>query len=116
MAITPIIPNSNITVVMLGVFSFVLFLQQAMSPIAIQMITPNHLRAQVVAIYFFVATFFAIGIGPSTVAILTDFLFQDESKLNLSISLTSLIFLPVSILSLYLGLKPYKKSYLKVEN
>jgi len=116
MAITPIIPNSNITVVMLGVFSFVLFFQQAMSPIAIQMITPNHLRAQVVAIYFFVATFFSIGIGPSIVAIFTDFLFQDESKLNLSISLTSLICLPVSILSLYLGLKPYKRSYLKVRN
>ena len=60
------------SIIMLGVFSFTMFLQQAMSPVAIQMIAPNHIRAQVVAIFFFVSSFFSIAIGPSIVAIFTD--------------------------------------------
>lgn len=110
MVATPLINNSTYTIVMLGVFAFTMFLQQAMSPVAIQMIAPNHVRAQVVAIFFFISTFFSIGIGPSIVAICTDFIFKDESMLYLSISLVSASFLPFSIISLFLCLKPFKES------
>ena len=95
---------------MLGVFSFTMFLQQAMSPVAIQMIAPNHIRAQVVAIFFFVSSFFSIAIGPSIVAIFTDYIFMDESKLYLSISLVAMIFLPFCILALFICLKPFRES------
>jgi len=110
MVITPLMASSNLSIIMLGVFSFTMFLQQAMSPVAIQMIAPNHVRAQVVAIFFFVSTFFSIGIGPSIVAIFTDYVFQDEDKLYLSISMVSAVFLPFCILALYLCLKPFRKS------
>lgn len=110
MVATPLINNSTYTIIMLGVFAFTMFLQQAMSPVAIQMIAPNHVRAQVVAIFFFISTFFSIGIGPSIVAICTDFIFKDESMLYLSISLVSASFLPFSIISLFLCLKPFKES------
>ena len=110
MVITPLMTSSNLSIIMLGVFAFTMFLQQAMSPVAIQMIAPNHVRAQVVAIFFFVSTLFSIGVGPSIVAIFTDYVLQDESKLYLSISLVSSIFLPFCILALYLCLKPFRKS------
>ena len=113
MAITPLITNSTFAVVMLGIFSFTMFLQQAMSPVAIQMIAPNHIRAQVVAIFFFIASFCSIGIGPSIVAIFTDYIFKDESLLYYSISTVSAIFLPICIIALYLCLKPYKNSVLR---
>ena len=110
MVITPLMASSYLAIIMLGVFSFTMFLQQAMSPVAIQMIAPNHVRAQVVAIFFFVSTFFSIGVGPSIVAIFTDYVFQNEDKLYLSISMVSAIFLPCCILALYLCLKPFRKS------
>ena len=116
MVATPLINNAFFTVVMLGIFSFTMFLQQAMSPVAIQMIAPNHVRAQVVAIFFFISTFFSIGIGPSIVAIFTDYIFKDENFLYLSISSVSGIFLPFSIISLYLCLKPYKRSVAEANN
>jgi MFS family permease len=81
-----------------------------MSPVAIQMIAPNHIRAQVVAIFFFVSSFFSIAVGPTIVAIFTDYIFMDESKLYLSISLVAMIFLPFCILSLSLCLKPFRDS------
>ena len=113
MAITPLITNSTFAVVMLGIFSFTMFLQQAMSPVAIQMIAPNHIRAQVVAIFFFIASFCSIGIGPSIVAIFTDYIFKDENLLYYSISTVSALFLPICIVALYLCLKPYKNSVLR---
>jgi MFS family permease len=116
MVITPLITSSFITIIMLGVFSFTMFLQQAMSPVAIQMIAPNHIRAQVVAIFFFISSFCSIGLGPSIVAICTDFIFQDENKLFLSISSVSATFLPLSVISLYLCLKPYKESFHNANN
>jgi MFS family permease len=116
MAITPLITNSTFAVAMLGIFSFTMFLQQAMSPVAIQMIAPNHIRAQVVAIFFFIASFCSIGIGPSIVAICTDYIFQDEALLRYSISSVSAIFLPICIIALYLCLKPYKQSVISANN
>ena len=110
MVITPLVKSSELSIIMLGIFSFTMFLQQAMSPVAIQMIAPNHIRAQVVAIFFFVSSFFSIAIGPSIVAIFTDYIFMDESKLYLSISLVAMIFLPFCILALYLCLKPFRES------
>lgn len=116
MSITPLITNSTFAVVMLGIFSFTMFLQQAMSPVAIQMIAPNHIRAQVVAIFFFIASFCSIGIGPSIVAICTDYIFQDEALLRYSISYVSATFLPICIIALYLCLKPYKQSVMSANN
>ena len=116
MVLTPLITDSFITTIMLGIFSFTMFLQQAMSPVAIQMIAPNHIRAQVVAIFFFISTFCSIGLGPSIVAVATDFIFKDENMLFLSISLVSAIFLPFSIIALYLCLKPYRTSVISANN
>ncbi len=116
MVLTPLITDSFIATIMLGIFSFTMFLQQAMSPVAIQMIAPNHIRAQVVAIFFFISTFFSIGLGPSVVAVATDFIFKDENMLFLSISLVSATFLPFSIIALYLCLKPYRASVISANN
>ena len=116
MVITPLITNSLFATIMLGVFSFTMFFQQAMSPVAIQMIAPNHIRAQVVAIFFFISTFFSIGLGPSIVAICTDFIFKDEKMLFLSISSVSAVFLPFSIIALYLCSKPYQASVKNANN
>ena len=44
---------------------------------------PNNMRGQASAIYLFVVNFVGLGIGPSAVAILTDYVFRgDESVLR----------------------------------
>ena len=53
------------------------------------MYTPNQLRAQVTALYYFVINVLGLTLGPTLVALVTDYGFQDESALRYSISIVS---------------------------
>ena len=79
--------------------------QTALAPLAIVNITPNQLRGQVVAIYFFVISMTGYTLGPTSVALLTDFVFQDEALITYSISTVSLV---VGIIGAYAGFKGVK--------
>lgn len=74
----------------------------------IQLITPNHMRAQVSALMLFVTNFLGLALGPSAVAILTDFLFASDQDLRYSLALLPLLVcVPAFFLALQ-GLKPYR--------
>lgn len=110
MAVTPLMPTSASAIPMLGLMAFVISLQQALSPVALQLITPNEMRAQVVAVFFLVANLIGIGGGATVIAMLTDYLFQDEAALRYSLSIVALVVMSIAAASLALGLKPYRES------
>jgi MFS family permease len=49
---------------------------------ALQIITPSQMRGRMSALFLFVISAFGLGLGPSVVAGLTDFLFRSESRLG----------------------------------
>ncbi len=51
-----------------------------------------------------------LGLGPFSVAVFTDFVFDDESRLYQSLASVSAIAVPLSGLILFLSLKHYRKS------
>lgn len=53
----------------------------------IQMVTPNHLRARVSAMFLFVVTATSSGIGPPLVAGITDFVLDDPDRLGVSMAI-----------------------------
>ena len=53
---------------------------------ALQMITPNQLRAQTTALYYFVINIFGL-LGPTAVASVTDFGFGDDNALRWSLAI-----------------------------
>ena len=110
MAVAPLMPTAAWGIPALGVAVFALSLQQALSPVAIQLFTPNQMRAQVVAVYFVISVFSAIAFGTLSVAVVTDYVFQDESDLGYSLSIVSAITMTLAAISLTLGIKPYRKS------
>ena len=110
MALTPLMPSASYAVTMLAVLSFVMSLQQALTPVAIQLTTPNQMRAQVTALYFLVASFSAIGFGATSVALLTDYVFADDDALRYSLSIVGIASMTLGALSLRLGWKPYEES------
>lgn len=110
MAVTPLMPTTASAIPMLGLMAFVISLQQALSPVALQLITPNEMRAQVVAVFFLVANLIGIGGGATVIAMLTDYLFQDEAALRYSLSIVALVVMSIASASLALGLKPYRES------
>ncbi|MCB1674954.1 MAG: MFS transporter [Halioglobus sp.] len=57
----------------------------------VHQVTPNHLRAQSAAIYFFVINLLGLGMGPTTVALLTDYVFGDPEALRYSMAIVGFV-------------------------
>jgi len=56
---------------------------------ALMAIAPNQMRAQVSALYYFMVNIFGLTLGPTGVAIFTDYVFHDTSALRYSIACVS---------------------------
>ncbi|MEH6569476.1 MAG: MFS transporter [Halioglobus sp.] len=75
---------------------------------AVQLITPNRMRAQVSAILLFMTNLFGLALGPSLIAALTDFVFKDDAALGRSLMILPLFVCPLAAALLAWGLKYYR--------
>ncbi len=107
---TPLMPTGELAVVSLAITAFLLAFPQGLPAAALQVITPNPLRAQMTALYFLVGNLIASGAGPTIVALVTDFGFEDPSMLRYSMAVTSAIVVPLGALLAWLTLKPFRES------
>lgn len=107
---TPLMPDSRLALICLGFTVFLMAVPQGLPAAALQVITPNPLRAQMTALYFLVGNMLALGFGPTLVALVTDYGFKDPQQLRYSMALVSAAVLPLGGLLSYLALKPYRAS------
>ncbi|MDA5194425.1 spinster family MFS transporter [Govanella unica] len=77
---------------------------------ALQAITPNPMRAQISAFFLFVLNMMGIGLGPTIVAVFTDYVFADPMAIDRSMAVVGAIFGPLGAIALYLGFKPFAAS------
>ncbi|MCB2109060.1 MAG: MFS transporter, partial [Rhodobacteraceae bacterium] len=82
---------------------------------ALMMISPNQLRAQVSAMYYFVISLLGLTVGPSAVAIVTDFVFKDEAALRYSIALTVTVAGAIATVILFYNLRHYRAGVIETE-
>lgn len=94
---------------------FCLSMPFGVAPAAIQEIMPNSMRGQASAIYLFVITLIGLGIGPTAVALVTDYGFGDDQALRYSLLIVSGLALFSSVLLLSKGLKPYRESVVRLQ-
>jgi MFS family permease len=72
------------------------------------LITPNRIRAQVMAVYLLIANLLSYSAGPTLIAALTDYVFADESAINLSLAIATPAAMIAGIVFLFLALRPYR--------
>lgn len=99
--------------VSLWLFAFVTFLQYTHFGVgiaALQLITPNRMRAQVSAFMLFCTNLFGMALGGSFVAFFTDFVFRSDAALNYSLAVVAGIVYPLAALSIFLGLRHYRRA------
>lgn len=77
---------------------------------ALQTIVPNEMRGQVTALYLFLFTMIGGGIAPTVVALITDHVFHDESRLRYSIALINGVLTPATLFVYWWGLKAYGRA------
>lgn len=73
------------------------------------LVTPNRLRAQVVAIYLLCANLLGLTLGPTSVGAITDYVYKDESRLGDALGIVAPTLYLLGILILIIAVKPYAK-------
>ena len=99
-------PTVSLAIFMVFVFSGSMPFGAAAS--AFQQITPNQMRGQVTAVYFFFLNLAGIGLGPTVVALVTDHVFHDDLAVRYSLVVVAAIAAPLSALLLWLSLRPFR--------
>ena len=64
------------------------------------------MRAQMSAIYLFCLNLVGIGFGPTLVALLTDYLFEDVAMLDWSLAIVGGVAAPLGAIALHIGRQP----------
>jgi len=109
--IAPLMPNPWVA---LSCFAISGALGAMGSPVfsaALQITTPNEMRSQVTALYFIVANAIAGSLGPTVVALLTDFVAHSEADLRYVLSGYRLVLGPVASIFMWKTLAPYARLY-----
>jgi MFS family permease len=75
----------------------------------LQAITPNNMVAQVIAIYLTALNLFGMGIGPSAVAFVTDFVFHADDAVRYSIGVVIVCAALISAALLFSGMRAFER-------
>jgi len=106
---SPLMPTAELSILTAGV-SLMFGMASAVSQnSALQIITPNRMRAQVTALYLFMYTVMGMGLGPTMFTGIS-ILFGGENYLGPAMAATVAAMLPIAIIILMLGLKPYARA------
>ncbi|PTU74344.1 spinster family MFS transporter [Pseudomonas mangrovi] len=105
-----LVDNSTAVIALMTVKVFFVAMPFGVAAAAIQEIMPNQMRGQASAIYLFVITLIGMGIGPTAVAMVTQYGFRADEMLRYSICIVTGIALLGAAIVLSMGLKHYRKS------
>jgi MFS family permease len=82
---------------------------------ALMMYTPNQLRAQVTALYYFVINVLGLTLGPTAVALVTDYGFREDGALRYSLAIVCAGAGAFAVGFLVANLKFYRQSVMEME-
>ncbi|MFZ1990335.1 MAG: MFS transporter, partial [Alphaproteobacteria bacterium] len=75
---------------------------------ALQVVTPNEMRGRISSLYLFIINVLGTGLGPTFIAMLTQIVFRDEGKLNLSLAVSAAIAAPVPVICYWFVRRHYR--------
>jgi MFS family permease len=106
--VAPLMGQAWLALAVLFIPSFFLASNIGAAASAVQELMPNQVRVLASAIFLFILNLIGLGLGPTLVAVFTDFLFREESAIRYSLVLLLLIGGSVGTLCFWTGLKPYR--------
>ena len=103
----PFAPTGEIAMGLIAVMSLAFGLTQGLPAAAFQVIAPNRVRARVMALYLLVGNIIAFTIGPTGVALISDYWLHDPAKIGVAIAILSAVVVPLGLLAVILARKPF---------
>lgn len=111
----PLAATPQLAAVLIAPSIFFLAMPFGVAPAAIQEIMPNALRSQASALYLFVVNLIGLGLGPTAVALCTDYLFGNDLAVRWSLMLVLPSAAAIGALLLATGLAPYRASVARLQ-
>jgi MFS family permease len=108
LATAPFIGMPTLSLVLLAALHFFASFHAGMAVAALHTATPLTMRSQATAAYLFVINLIGLGGGPLIVALLTDFVFQDERLIGSSLMVVGACATPIAIFMLSLAARQYR--------
>lgn len=111
----PLMDSPWVALVLICFSTFFATFTTGAGPSALQELMPNQMRGFASAVLIFVVNIIGLGLGPTSIALATDYIYGDEMMLRHSLVLVPAIVLTLAVISGVLALRPYKESldYLK---
>lgn len=107
--LAPLMPSPGLALAMLGPAIFLSNTPYACAGTSIQLITPNRARAQVTALYITLITLVGLGVGPTVVGLMTDYVFQDPLDVRYSMAIVVATPAPIMFALMALAWRPYRR-------
>lgn len=104
----PFAPSASIAVAWLVVVNFFAAFPWGAASAAAAEIVPAAMRAQGVALYFFVVSLVSVALGPIAVAAVTDYVFRDDAALPYALAIVNVVGMLVALGLFALGLPAYR--------
>ena len=114
--LVPLMPSPELAVVMLIPTTIGAAAVTATGVAALMMITPNQLRAQTTALYYFVINVLGLSIGGAAVGMVTDYVFKDELALRYTLSWISVCAGGLALGLLRVNLRFYRDAVIEAES
>ena len=103
--------NTQLSIAAAAAAIFFMGLPAGLNGATLQTITPPHFRGQAGASFMLIGNILGLGFGPLLVALLTDYVFMDQSMVHYSLQVFALTTMPLSAILLW-----RVKSYFAIEN
>lgn len=111
----PLMPSGWLALLVLCPAIFTLAMPSGNGPAAIQQMMPNQLRGQASAIYLFVVNIIGLGLGPTAVALVTQYVFKDPNMVGYSILIVGSIANICAVVFIWAGMRRYETSLVYLE-
>ena len=96
--------DTTLALVAIAVSSFFVTVPMALFTTGLQAVTPNEMRGVIAGIYVVIVNIFGLALGPTSVALVTDYVFADASAVGASMAVVCAVSLPVAMLMFYFGM------------
>jgi MFS family permease len=106
----PLMPTAVLAIIFTIPAMFFRGLSTGVAAAAVQEIVPNQMRAQATAMFLFCTSIIGQGLGATSVALVTDFVFQNDQAIRYSLASVVPVVLLISAIVLRLGFAPFEQT------
>ncbi len=100
--------DASLALLLAAPFAFGASISMGLAPTALQLVTPNRMRAQISAAWMLFLNIITAGLGPTAVGFINDAVFGDPLSVGMSIAMVNTVSVALGGLILFVTLKPFR--------